>query len=166
MNDLLRWLWHADGFTHFLSSQYGEHDLDREPKRVPDEEYPKDTGIDENVCGRVFHKGNVRVLAPGPYGTHPRIVNLFTVAPAAKTCLPKIVGFLVHPYPRVCDRSTAKGERIMTDAESFSKVRSGTAEYLYLVLQSRELGWEASENAEELLLETGWYDMIATLEVS
>jgi len=37
---------------------------------------------------------------------------------------------------------------------------------LYLVLQSRELGWEASENAEELLLETGWYDMIATLEVS
>lgn len=63
------------------------------------------------------------------------IVNLFTVAPVAKTCLPKIVGFLVHPYPRV---------------------RSGTAEYLYLVLQSRELGWEASENAEELLLETGW----------
>ncbi|KAL4080682.1 armadillo-type protein [Scleroderma citrinum] len=65
------------------------------------------------------------------------IVNLFTFTPVAKTCLPKIVDFLVHPYPRV---------------------RSGTAEYLYLVLQSRDLGWEATENAEEMLLETEWYD--------
>ena len=30
-----------------------------------------------------------------------------------------------------------------------------------MVLQSRELGWDATETAEELLLETGWYDMIA-----
>jgi len=121
VSDLLRWHWHADTVFFLSRSQYGEHDLDSEPKRVPHEECPEDTGIDENVCGRVFHKGNVRVLVL--MALHPRIVNLFTVAPVAKTCLPKIVGFLVHPYPRVCDRSTAKGDVYMTDAESLS-VRS------------------------------------------
>ncbi|KAI6030933.1 TBCD protein [Pisolithus orientalis] len=50
------------------------------------------------------------------------VVNIFTFPSVAKTCLSKIADFLVHPYPRV---------------------RSGTAEHLYLVF-------------EELLLETGW----------
>lgn len=63
------------------------------------------------------------------------VVNLFTFPSVAKTCLSKITDFLVHPYPRV---------------------RSGTAEYLYLVLQSRDLGWEPDDKVEELLLETGW----------
>ncbi|KAI5983473.1 armadillo-type protein [Pisolithus albus] len=63
------------------------------------------------------------------------VVNLFTFPSVAKTCLSKITDFLVHPYPRI---------------------RSGTAEYLYLVLQSRELGWEPDDKVEELLLETGW----------
>ncbi|KAG6333837.1 hypothetical protein ID866_5249 [Astraeus odoratus] len=63
------------------------------------------------------------------------IVNLFTFPSVAKTCLPKIVDFLTHPYPRV---------------------RSGTAEYLYLALQSKDLGSESSGKVEELILETGW----------
>ncbi|KAI6114406.1 TBCD protein [Pisolithus sp. B1] len=63
------------------------------------------------------------------------VVNLLTFPSVAKTCLSKIADFLVHPYPRV---------------------RSGTAEYLYLVLQSRDLGWEPDDKVEELLLETGW----------
>ncbi|KAI6039323.1 armadillo-type protein [Pisolithus marmoratus] len=71
------------------------------------------------------------------------VVNLFTFPSVAKTCLSKIADFLVHPYPRV---------------------RSGTAEYLYLVLQSRVLSWEPNDKVEELLLETGWYDR--SLEVS
>ncbi|KAI6099571.1 TBCD protein [Pisolithus croceorrhizus] len=53
-----------------------------------------------------------------------RVVNLLTFPSVAKTCLSKIADFLVHPYPRV---------------------RSGTAEYLYLV-----------DKVEELLLETEW----------
>ncbi|KIN99611.1 hypothetical protein M404DRAFT_16471 [Pisolithus tinctorius Marx 270] len=63
------------------------------------------------------------------------VVNIFTFPSVAKTCLSKIADFLVHPYPRV---------------------RSGTAEHLYLVLQSRDLGWEPDDKVEELLLETGW----------
>ncbi|KAH0832066.1 hypothetical protein J3R83DRAFT_12974 [Lanmaoa asiatica] len=63
------------------------------------------------------------------------VVNLLTVPSVAKACLSKIVEFLTHPYPRV---------------------RSSTAEHLYIVLQSKDLGWEADEQAEEVLLETEW----------
>jgi len=63
------------------------------------------------------------------------IVNLFTLPSVAKTCLPKMIEFLAHPYP---------------------KIRSSAAEYLYMVLQSKDLGWEPDEKVEEILLETEW----------
>ncbi|KIJ62569.1 hypothetical protein HYDPIDRAFT_157330 [Hydnomerulius pinastri MD-312] len=63
------------------------------------------------------------------------IVNLFTLPSVAKTCLPKFIEFLAHPYP---------------------KIRSSTAEHLYMVLQSKDLGWEPDEKVEEILLETEW----------
>ncbi|KIK93339.1 hypothetical protein PAXRUDRAFT_145292 [Paxillus rubicundulus Ve08.2h10] len=63
------------------------------------------------------------------------IINLFTLPSVAKTCLPKMIEFLAHPYP---------------------KIRSSAAEYLYMVLQSKDLGWEPDERVEEILLETEW----------
>lgn len=38
------------------------------------------------------------------------------------------------------------------------QVRSSTAEHLYIVLQTKDLGWEPDEQVEGLLLETEWYD--------
>ncbi|KAF9241181.1 tubulin folding cofactor D C terminal-domain-containing protein [Melanogaster broomeanus] len=46
-----------------------------------------------------------------------------------------IIEFLAHPYPRI---------------------RSSAAEHLYMVLQSKDLGWEPDEKVEEILLETEW----------
>ncbi|KAH7885271.1 tubulin folding cofactor D C terminal-domain-containing protein [Phlebopus sp. FC_14] len=75
------------------------------------------------------------------------IINLITLPSAAKTCLPKITEFLAHPYPRI---------------------RSAAAEYLYMVLQSRDLGWEPDEKVEEILLETEWSsgDMVKVKELA
>jgi len=63
------------------------------------------------------------------------VINLWTLPSVAKACLSTIAEFLEHPYPRV---------------------RSSTAEQLYIVLQSKDLGWEPDERVEEMLVETEW----------
>ncbi|KAG1772386.1 TBCD protein [Suillus occidentalis] len=63
------------------------------------------------------------------------VVNLLVVSSVSKSSSERIVDFLSHPYP---------------------KIRTSTAEYLYTFMQSRDLGWEADEAVEELLLETEW----------
>jgi hypothetical protein len=63
------------------------------------------------------------------------VVNLLVVSSVSKSSSERIIDFLSHPYP---------------------KIRTSTAEYLYTFTQSRDLGWEADEAVEELLLETEW----------
>lgn len=43
-----------------------------------------------------------------------------------------------------------------TRSHTILQVRGDTAEYLYLVLQSKDLGLETDE-VEDILLETAWY---------
>ncbi|KAG2155948.1 tubulin folding cofactor D C terminal-domain-containing protein [Suillus bovinus] len=64
------------------------------------------------------------------------VVNLLVVSSVSKSSSERIIDFLSHPYP---------------------KIRTSTAEYLYTFIQSRDLGWEADEAVDELLLETEWY---------
>ncbi|KAF8133796.1 TBCD protein [Boletus edulis] len=82
-------------------------------------------------CKNVFRVKNIQRLQE----SMKIVINLLTLPSVAKTCLSKIIEFLAHPYPRV---------------------RSSTAEYLYIVLQSKDLGWEPDEQVEEILLETEW----------
>ncbi|KAI0269819.1 TBCD protein [Gloeopeniophorella convolvens] len=63
------------------------------------------------------------------------VVNLLTMPQVSDTCIPHLVEFLTHPYPTI---------------------RAETAQYLYLFLQSRDIGKDTDE-AEELLLETEWF---------
>lgn len=63
------------------------------------------------------------------------VVNLLVVSSVSKSSSERIINFLSHPYP---------------------KIRASTAEYLYTFIQSRDLGWEADEAVEDLLLETEW----------
>ncbi|CAL1713099.1 unnamed protein product [Somion occarium] len=62
------------------------------------------------------------------------VVNLLPVPTLRLQCVVQLPIFLAHQYP---------------------KVRGDTAEYLYLVLQSKDLGLETDE-VEDILLETAW----------
>ncbi|GBE84936.1 TBCD protein [Sparassis crispa] len=62
------------------------------------------------------------------------VINLWTISQLRAACRSHFASFLTHQYP---------------------KVRSDTAEYLYLILQSRDLGFE-TDDAETILLETEW----------
>ncbi|KAL4251881.1 Tubulin-folding cofactor D [Abortiporus biennis] len=62
------------------------------------------------------------------------VVNLLPVGALRSECINRLPDFLCHQYPRI---------------------RADTAEYLYIVLQSKDLGYETDE-AEEILLETDW----------
>ncbi|KAH7912534.1 ARM repeat-containing protein [Hygrophoropsis aurantiaca] len=66
-------------------------------------------------------------------------VNLlaFPSRSIAKSCVDRLAGFLAHSFP---------------------KIRASTAEYLYVVLQSKDFSWENDE-IEDLLLETEWSSM-------
>jgi len=69
------------------------------------------------------------------------VINLLFFARLFSVCTPLIFNFLAHPYP---------------------KVRADTAEYLYLVLQSKDLELDIEE-AEEILLETEWSSTYITI---
>ncbi|KAF8955289.1 TBCD protein [Flammula alnicola] len=62
------------------------------------------------------------------------IVNLLTFEQIRVKIVPLLSSFLAHPFP---------------------KVRSDTAEYLYILLQSADLGFE-TDAVEDILLETEW----------
>ncbi|KAH8998594.1 TBCD protein [Lactarius akahatsu] len=63
------------------------------------------------------------------------LVNLLVISQVSESCVPRLLDFLAHEYP------TIRGE---------------TAKYLYLFLQSRDIGGDTDE-VEELLLETEWF---------
>ncbi|KAI0754966.1 ARM repeat-containing protein [Daedaleopsis nitida] len=63
------------------------------------------------------------------------LVNLLPIRDLQKDCIAQLPKYLEHQYPHV---------------------RANTAEYLYLVLSSRDTGLETDE-VEEILLETEWY---------
>ncbi|KAH9049928.1 TBCD protein [Lactarius hengduanensis] len=63
------------------------------------------------------------------------LVNLLVIHQVSESCVPRLLDFLAHEYP------TIRGE---------------TAKYLYLFLQSRDIGGDTDE-VEELLLETEWF---------
>ncbi|KAI0732028.1 TBCD protein [Fomitopsis betulina] len=62
------------------------------------------------------------------------VVNLLSMESLRAECVVHLASFLAHQYP---------------------KVRADTAEHLYLVLQTKDLGFETDE-AEEILLTTEW----------
>ncbi|KAF9808522.1 hypothetical protein IEO21_07853 [Rhodonia placenta] len=63
------------------------------------------------------------------------VVNILPLEPLRAECVAQLPSFLTHQYP---------------------KVRADTAEHLYLVLQSKDLGFE-TDGIEEVLLETEWF---------
>ncbi|EGO23938.1 hypothetical protein SERLADRAFT_450239 [Serpula lacrymans var. lacrymans S7.9] len=62
------------------------------------------------------------------------VMNLLMFPTVAEACIPQLAEFLGHSFPRV---------------------RASAAEYLYLVLQTKDVGFEAEEG-EDILLETEW----------
>jgi len=63
------------------------------------------------------------------------LVNLLAIPPISNSCVPRLVEFLTHQYPTI---------------------RAETARYLYLFLQTRDIGKD-TEEVEEVLLETAWF---------
>ena len=62
------------------------------------------------------------------------LINLLPLAELQEVAIPQLYQFLAHQYPRI---------------------RADTAEYLYLVLSSKDIGVE-TDIVEEILLETEW----------
>ncbi|PIL22540.1 hypothetical protein GSI_15229 [Ganoderma sinense ZZ0214-1] len=69
------------------------------------------------------------------------LVNLLPISELQRECISQLSTYLGHQYPRV---------------------RADTAEYLYLVLSSKDTGLE-TDNVEEILLETEWSSQVPTL---
>jgi len=63
------------------------------------------------------------------------VVNLLALPQLSDSCIPRLLDFLTHQYPTI---------------------RAETARYLYLFLQSRDIGKD-TDDVEELLLETEWF---------
>ncbi|TDL17863.1 ARM repeat-containing protein [Rickenella mellea] len=73
------------------------------------------------------------------------VVNMIPIASMRNKAITLIEKFLIHRFP---------------------KIRSDTAEFLYLVLQTKEVGFE-TDDVEEILLETEWSSQdIANLKLS
>ncbi|KAI9443203.1 TBCD protein [Lactarius indigo] len=63
------------------------------------------------------------------------LVNLLVIPQVSESCVPRLLDFFTHEYPTI---------------------RAEAAKYLYLFLQSRDIGGDTDE-VEELLLETEWF---------
>ncbi|KAI1789614.1 ARM repeat-containing protein [Ganoderma leucocontextum] len=70
------------------------------------------------------------------------LVNLLLISELQQECISQLSTYLGHQYPRV---------------------RADTAEYLYLVLSSKDTGLE-TDDVEEILLETEWSSKVSTEE--
>jgi len=82
------------------------------------------------------------------------VVNLLALPQLSDTCIPRLADFLAHQYPTVkflyCILRYADSCRFNY------QIRAETARYLYLFLQSRDIGKD-TDDVEELLLETEWF---------
>ncbi|THH31462.1 hypothetical protein EUX98_g2715 [Antrodiella citrinella] len=63
------------------------------------------------------------------------LINMLPIPELRPQCIQKLSEFLAHRYP---------------------KIRADAAEYLYLILQTKDLGYD-TEEAEDVILETEWY---------
>jgi len=63
------------------------------------------------------------------------LVNLLAIPQVSESCVPRLLDFLTYQYPTI---------------------RAETAKFLYLFLQSRDIGGDTGE-VEEILLETEWF---------
>jgi hypothetical protein len=83
------------------------------------------------------------------------VVNLLVLPQLSDSCIPRLVDFLTHQYPTV--RFLLLCSQICGLIQvQLPQVRAETARYLYLFLQSRDIGKD-TDDVEELLLETEWY---------
>ena len=82
------------------------------------------------------------------------VVNLLALPQLSDSCIPRLAEFLAHQYPTVkflyCILRYAGSCRFNY------QIRAETARYLYLFLQSRDIGRD-TDDVEELLLETEWF---------
>jgi len=82
------------------------------------------------------------------------VVNLLAVPQLSGSCIPRLADFLAHQYPTV--RFMQCILRYAGSCRFNYQIRAETARYLYLVLQSRDIGKD-TDDVEELLLETEWF---------
>jgi hypothetical protein len=79
------------------------------------------------------------------------------------SCIPRLADFLAHQYPTV--RLLYCILRYAGSCSFNHQIRAETARYLYLILQSRDIGKD-TDDVEELLLETEWFVDRNSLAVS
>jgi hypothetical protein len=82
------------------------------------------------------------------------VVNLLALPQLSDSCIPQLTDFLVHQYPTV--RFLHCILRYAGSCRFNYQIRAETARYLYLFLQSRDIGKD-TDDVEELLLETEWF---------
>ena len=82
------------------------------------------------------------------------VVNLLALPQLSDSCIPRLADFLAHQYPTV--RFLYCILRYAGSCRFNYQIRAETARYLYLFLQSRDIGKD-TDDVEELLLETEWF---------
>jgi tubulin-specific chaperone D len=82
------------------------------------------------------------------------VVNLLALPQLSDSCIPRLADFLAHQYPTV--RFLYCILRYAGSCRFNYQIRGETARYLYLLLQSRDIGKD-TDDVEELLLETEWF---------
>lgn len=82
------------------------------------------------------------------------VVNLLALPQLSDSCIPRLADFLAHQYPTV--RFLYCILRYAGSCMFNYQIRAETARYLYLFLQSRDIGKD-TDDVEELLLETEWF---------
>lgn len=83
------------------------------------------------------------------------VVDLLAFPALFSKGLDKVTEFLLHQFPVVRRYRSTDFLEVLTAEQ----VRTATAEYLYLVMQSKDLGKE-TDAAEEVLLETEWWVLV------
>lgn len=84
------------------------------------------------------------------------ITNFLTFEETRGKSIDLLPEFLAHAFPKVCHLLRSILFRKSLSSGWSIQVRADTAEYIYVLLQSADLGFEAEE-VEDLLLETEWY---------
>ena len=85
------------------------------------------------------------------------VVNLVILDQFRKEKSSILSSFLVHPFPTVRVLFIYFGFILKGFCELFGgQIRADTAEYLYVFLQSKDIGFETDE-IEEIILDTEWY---------
>ena len=90
-----------------------------------------------------------------PVNTSFSVVNLLVLPQLSDSCVPRLEDFLTHQYPTV--RFLLLCSHICgLMLSQLPQIRVETARFLYLFLQSRDIGKD-TDDVEELLLETEWF---------